>query len=545
MAKTLPEMAATDIKIDPAHVRFMKHLSAGTWGKPSTMQAAKRGRVIYSHSYDGEKDFGEIGPVRSYLPDYQMLRLRSWQAYLESDIARMAIDRFATWVIGSGLKLQSEPSKRVLEDLGINVTAIQDFSKTIESYYQLFCKSKRADYAKMKSKNKLSKKAFIESIVGGDVLIVLRFDEENSSANIELIDGGNVKSPHGGNEVSPELLQNGNRIENGVELTPKDEHAAYWVENSALQFDRIPAKGLNGVTTAFLVYGSEYRLATHRGMPLIAVVLETIKKLERYKEAAVGSAEEREKIAYFFEHGVTSTGENPMIQQLAQISGTDLNNDIPIDDAANALADRVAATTKKQVFNLPKDSTVKAIEAKGQLYFKDFFTVNAHVLFACIGIPPNVAMQIYDSNYSASRAAIKDWEHNLNVRRDDWAEQFEEPIFYFWTFSELIKGTFKAPKLLLSWVKGRSVVVEAYLKARFVGAPVPHIDPYKEVQAEREKLGPMGANLPLTTLEQATENLGGGDSDSNMEQFAVEIEAAKKLKIDMPAPAQNAPNPVQ
>jgi hypothetical protein len=60
---------------------------------------------------------------------------------------------------------------------------------------------------------------------------------------------------------------------------------------------------------------------------------------------------------------------------------------------------------------------------------------------------------------------------------------------------------------------------------------VPHIDPLKEVMAERAKLGTAADAIPLTTVEDATRNLNGGDSDSNMTQFADEYQTAKKLKI--------------
>jgi capsid protein len=87
------------------------------------------------------------------------------------------------------------------------------------------------------------------------------------------------------------------------------------------------------------------------------------------------------------------------------------------------------------------------------------------------------------------------------------------------------------------------MVTESYTKARFTGPHFPHIDPVKEVNAERLKLGEKGANIPLTTVEQATENLGAGDSDSNIEQFTDEYENAKKLGlIDEPQPIVNNTN---
>ncbi len=73
--------------------------------------------------------------------------------------------------------------------------------------------------------------------------------------------------------------------------------------------------------------------------------------------------------------------------------------------------------------------------------------------------------------------------------------------------------------------------MDSFRNARFVGASVPHIDPLKEVEAERAKLGDAAAHLPLTTLEAATEALGGGDVGANLEQFAREQKRANGLGI--------------
>src|SRR5687768_8980254 len=78
-------------------------------------------RLLFTHSFDGEKNLGEIGPIRSYLPDYKALRARSWQSFLESEVTQIIMTKWITWVIGEGLKLQSEPAKKALEILGVTI----------------------------------------------------------------------------------------------------------------------------------------------------------------------------------------------------------------------------------------------------------------------------------------------------------------------------------------------------------------------------------------------------------------------------------------
>ncbi len=527
--------------------RLRDRVLTGTFGKTPSVNSFSGGyRTIGYINYNGEKTPGEIGPIKSYYPDYSALRARSWQLFLESEIAQIVINNHITWVIGSGLKLQSEPIKDILSEEGISINA-QKFSKQVETRFRLYCKSRMSDYADMSNLNMMESDAFKNAILGGDVLVVLRFVDD--VVKVQLIDGEHIQSPVYGNEFFPVELENGNRIVNGIELNNRGQHIAYYVRKDyrTLEYERISARGTDtDALMAFMVYGSKYRLDNYRGMPLLSVMFETAKKLERYKEATVGSAEERQKIAYAIEHDIFSTGENPLIKQTVMARDVDMRRAdgfVPIDDFGNKLADKVAVTTEKQVFNMPLGAHLKTLESKNELYFKDFYGTNIMLFCAAAQIPYEVAMSKYDSNYSASRGAIKDWEHKLNVRRANFSFQFMQPIYDFWLEVQILQRKIRANGYLKARIDNDRMVLEAYRNARFVGSPVPHIDPVKEVEAERLKLGVAGAAIPLTTVEQATENLSGGDSDSNIEQYSQELKKTKSLgiKLDEPKPAAGKP----
>jgi capsid protein len=185
---------------------------------------------------------------------------------------------------------------------------------------------------------------------------------------------------------------------------------------------------------------------------------------------------------------------------------------------------------------MPQGSEVKTLrENKDKLYYADFIDKNNDVVCATVEIPPDVAMSKYNENYSASRAAIKDWENTLNIKRTDFGRQFLQNVYNFWLDIEILNNRIQAPGYLIArQVTNDYMVLNAYRTCRWTGAPVPHIDPFKEVQAEREKLGVTAAAIPLTTIERATEILNGGDSDHNMEQYAQELERSKQLGIELP-----------
>lgn len=489
--------------------------SEANWGTP--------GKPYYvSYNFDGEKSVGEMGPIIDWRLDHQALSARSWQAYLESEIARTVLNRFTIWIIDKGLKLQCSPAQRVLKSEGINIKT-EEFNSIVESRYNLWSKSKTASFNGMQSLNDISKDAFKNAKIGGDVLVVLRV--VGNKLKVELIDGSHIKSPI---FSAPET--NGNRIIDGVEIDKTGRHIKYHIpQGLGEETIKIDAwSESTGLRMAYLVYGNKYRTNNLRGLPSITTSLETLKKLERYKEAAVGSAEERQKIPYFFEHGASSDGSNPLSENISQmLSGGGDEGSISVDEQGEILANKVATTTRKQVFNLTQGAKLVAPQSTQEMFFSEFYTTNANIVCASLGIPPNVAFSLYNDSFSASRAATKDWEHTMNVERDDYKSQFYDPIFIMWFHLQVLTGKISAPGYAKAFKEKDSMITEAYVNNRFTGPMFPHIDPLKEVKAEREKLGSLMTHIPLTTVEKATEDLFGGDSVSNIEQAGEELELSK------------------
>lgn len=505
------------------------------------MGLTRGGIYGFSVAFNGEKDLGGIGPLVDYHLDYEGFRSRSWKSYLDSEIAQTVLGRYRMWVIGNGLKLQAEPMNSVLSKSKIELSE-EDFNDTVEARFSLFANSSIADYSGMSTLNQIAASAFLNSKVGGDVLVILRLVDGN--VTVQLVDGAHVQNPIGSSPYIAYAETAGNILKNGIEIDKKGQHVAYYVRkrgidnngtnDMSLDFDseRIPARSKSsGLVTAFLVNGLQYRIDNVRSLPLIAAVMQTMTTMERYKEATLGAAEEAAKIVMAIEHEIFSDESDPFASVIQHARNHSNSDKIPVNNDGQQIADKIAVTTGKSVFNLGRGQSLKSFTGGKELYFKDFYTVNIDLVCATVGIPPAVAMSKYDTSYSSSRAAIKDWEHTLNVERKLFATQFYQRVYDFWLDVEVLKGNINAPGYTEARLKNDLITLSAYRRARFVGASVPHIDPLKEVQAQRLLLGPLAKNAPLTTMEAATEALNNGDSDSNIEQFAVELEYMKKLNI--------------
>lgn len=485
-------------------------------------------------SFNGEKNLGDMGPIISYIPDYYGLSERAWQAYMESDLARTVIDKWESWIIDVGLKLKANPQKIVLNSEGIAMSkdGSESFNDTVESRFEVWSRSKKASISGEETFNEITKSIFIHSKIGGDCLTVLRYVD--GCVKVQKIEGSRVQNP-----MPKQPTQSNNTISNGVEKDTSGKVVGYHVRHGNT-FDFIPAySSETGLRVAFLVMGTKWRMGYDRGLPVIATALESLKKIERYREATIGSAEEVAKITYQVVHQNYSDNSSPLANQLARATNIGGENQIPTDSLGDAFADRLAITTGKQAFNNTKGARIEAIDhGNGLSGFKEFYSTNADIICSAVGIPPNVALSIYNDSFSASRAATKDWDHSMDVERDTFANQYYKYVYQFWLFTEILKGKVKAPGYLLAFLNNEWMITEAYENARFTGPHFPHIDPKKEADAARILLGELGKNIPLSTVEQETESLGKGDSDSNIEQFSDEYSVSKELGLLTPPKEQ-------
>lgn len=505
----------------------------------------------YVLNYDGEKNLGGIGPVTSYFLDYESLRARSWKAYLDSEIAQTILGKKKLWVVGKGLKLQCEPAMKVLSFYGIDFNA-QEFNDIVESRFAVFCASPESDFSGMESINTQSSRTYLDSMVGGDTLVILRLI--NNEVTVQMIDGIHVQNPVNGSEYIQDAEIKGNIIKNGIEIDTRGRHVAYYVRKRSLDNagadDRVTeyeteriltTSPTSGLRTAFLVSGLDYRKDNVRSIPLLSAVMETISTLDRYKEATLQSAEEAAKIMYTVEHEIFSTNEDPTLSMAKMARGVK-GDQMPIDAQGNQVAAQVRASTNKTSINMPNGAHLKSFTGGKELYFESFMGVNIDSICATVNIPPAVAMSKYDDSYSSSRAAIKDWENTLFVDRDRFSNQYYRHIYAFWLDVEILKGNINAPGYIKARFEKNTTVLNAYRTARFVGTPVPHIDPVKEVQAARLKLGTTGANVPLSTSQRETENLNSGEFNENLEQYAIELSKTKELGVvvEVPDPVKPA-----
>lgn len=488
---------------------------------------------IRQGNFHGEKTPGELGSVYDLRPSYRLLRMRAYEAKLTNDVIAIITNKFFRWVVGSGLKAQAEPNERALKTEKISKVP-EVFRDDCEARFEVFANSTMCDYEDMENLHTIAANAF-ETAFFGDCLVVLRV--EGGYPKVQLIDGEHVKTPFLDDKTDweKEARDRGNVIRNGIEMDAKKKHVAYFVsveieEGLGFKFERIPAYGARTKRKmAWLISLKKHRIDNDRGIPLLTPVLEKVTKIDRYTEAAVGTAEERAKMVYAIEHSKDSDGTNPLLSATRAASGMGKNAAPETEgyELGNKTATTIAATTSKQTFNLPVGAKLQALYSQNEIQYETFWKAIFKSLCAAVDIPPEVALQEYNSNYSASRAAIKSWEYIIKIYRAKFSEKFYTPFYQLWLHTEILKGKINAPGYLQN--STNFMVVESYARVRFQGQNMPHIDPVKEVKAVVNML-----DKELISHEQATEMLNAGDW---MENYGKLKKENKKKGSEKPKPA--------
>lgn len=508
--------------------RFWKHKK--TWSDQAKEAITDNGPEshiynypIYTEYYDGEKNIGELGAPVNVEPDFYHLSIRSREQYLKSDIAKIIINKYVNWVVGNGLKLQAEPVESEIAKEGFSFDKDQ-FTKDAEIRYRLYCETYNADYSGNKNFVGIQRSAIKQSIIDGDILVVLRSD--NQGPNVQLISSKDVRTPIGTHYES-EAIKRRHCIKYGVELDKKGKHIAYYVVDKDLKYTRIKAYGAKtGRKQAFLLYGDEFRIDDVRGLPLYATNIEKMKKIDRYVEATVGSAEERAKIPWFFEHGVNSSNENPLINTLKMsYNAGEPNEQVANTPSLEDTSKKVAQTTGKNVINMPNDVTMKSLQSDSELHFGDFLKQNFMFISASVNMPYEVALSKYENSFSASRMASKEWEHTLKVLRDKFSGSFLKPFYNIFIDIQILRGKIKADGYFTALMGNDVILMQAYRSCRYIGANVPHVDPVKEVTAEKLKI-----ENYLTTRERSSEELGTGEFSTNIGKWKKEKDMLPKDK---------------
>jgi capsid protein len=474
-----------------------------------------------SGGYSGNKidfSFGGFGKTKAICPlNLVNLQVRSHQLYNENPYAAAIINRIVTKTVNNGFRLRTTPVKKVLDFLP--ETYFKEFSEKTESLFSLWSKEKElVCFHKTRSLQESQSLAMRESLVYGDSLVI-QYIDKLGLPEIELIPGCDVRTPP--------LSGIGKNIFDGVEYSEKGEPIAYFVyyyDRKTLMWDykRVEAKDKKGNLRAWLVKSGLSASKSVRGVPILAVILQNLNDVGRYMDS-----EQRAALVNSIMAVVHSKGENQVDNLNRFRAAGTVHNKEEEDDTGTK--DFEFRKMKPGFFatNLEAGETIKSFDtSRPNVNFGSFTDVVTKPMFYVNGLPPEVAKMEYGSNYSASRAAIIEFEHRCREINACHNGSFSSIIYKNWLDGMILTGEISAPKYIEAIRDKKSwYILAAYRSHVWRGLPKINIDGYRQAK-ENEIAVAMG----LQTRAQIADEQYSSDFFSNADDLEKEAEKIKIIK---------------
>jgi lambda family phage portal protein len=457
------------------------------------------------------------------------LRQRSRELFMTSGIARAALNRLETNVIGSGLRLRALPDAEVL---GMDREQATVWARQVEREWALWANSRDCDALGLDTFAELQQIAFLSWLQSGDVFALLPMRPLPWMANdlrVQLVEADRVSTPQ--DKTSED------RYHDGVEVDGNGRVIAYHFcnrhplsitkdKNTHQQWKRIPARGPETGRPNVLHLRAAERPEQYRGVPLLAPVIEDLKQISRYKEAELMAA----VISAMYTVFITSTTPQTPLGE-AFVDEEEVAADVEAGVEARASSQDSAneiALGNGAVMALNADEDVKfADPTRPNASFDAFVGAAAREIGASINVPSELLLLQFTSSYSASRAALLEAWKAFRKWRSWMVNDFCQPIYAEWLIISVLTGRIAAPGIF-----DDAITAAAWLRAEWNGPAAGQIDPTKEVAAAVTRV----ENGFSTRTREAAE-INGSDYEANITALADENARAEDAGVTLGTPA--------
>lgn len=440
--------------------------------------APSRGQV-FGGIFDGDKFPGGFGATSLLGVDYTTLRMRSNQLFTENPAAAGIVRRLVTNEINKGLTPESVPDGSVV---GLSDDELTTWTENVETLFRLWGETEAAcDWKRAQTFGMLQSEARRESIIDGDMLVVMRTPRSTGLPALEHIGGRHIQTPPMSTGFTRGAAERGNSIIHGVEIDKNKRHVAYFVRKDDGTYARVAAWGpKSGRRKAWLIYGSKRRLDEVRGMPLLGAMLQSFKELDRYKDAELRAAAINAIFAMVVQKTQAKAGTRP-------IGGAAVRKDsatVTDGDGSTRNFNVSEYAPGVVIDEMAHGEEVKSFDAKRpNVNYEAFNNAVVAGLAWSLEIPPEIVRLSFNNNYSASRAAINEFKIYLDDARHYFSTQYCVPPYRDWLLASALANIVRAPGFVEAWRRGEFILVASWTSSEWAGAIKPSVDREKEVKA--------------------------------------------------------------
>lgn len=443
------------------------------------------------------------------------LRQRARDLYAGGGLARSGPQALSTSVVGWGI----QPKPKIDSDfLGMSDEAAEEAEKAILREFKLWAENTMCDAERQQNFYGIQQLAFLSMLMSGDVFALFGMKPNKRTpyqTTVRLLEADRVCTPESSGDSISEETEGGGRIIDGVEINREGEVTRYHIasrnpsaenDGSDLYWTAIEAFGKDTGYPNILHIMTYERPEQRRGVPFVAAEIEQIKQFTRYMNAELAANVVSAMLTVF----ITSEEDDGKFGMEDAVNDEEKVTD---DELQLELAPGA-------IYNMPPGKKVETVNPlRSNTQFENFVSTCITEIAASMGIPKEVLIKKYESNYTAARAALLDFWRTVRVYRTQFNTAFNQPVYEQWLSEAVAAGRIDAPGFF-----DDPAVRQAWCGCLWMGASMGHVDPLKEVNAAAMRI----ANN-ISTQEQEASEYNGNDWAANVRQRRKEITALKDL----------------
>jgi len=460
--------------------------------------------------------FYPLDPSLSLAWELKNSQDKSLKLSIESPIGSGLVLSMVDGTIGKGLQLETSITSKL-------ITVSQDkkskVSQTIEDLWGLWAKTPEAcDFYSKIPFGQLCRIAATNAYNVGDVLqfIGIRKWEGIFVPYVRFYDGRSIQNKDNGSDT--ETSTGGVRIDSqgkeiGYTIATQKGYADITYEDVNREAD-----GVNGHKRVQynLICNGRIQPNQRRGRALILPSIDNIIELNRFNEAEVVKA--------IIQSYITASVETDkdMIKQGASDPNDPLLGIASTDDTSETgEKDKPITFGPGYVHKLKPGEKLVMLESKSPVaQFWAFMEGELKIICMGLGIPYEVALQVFNSNYSASQASIQAAARRWDIERHTLAHEMVRNVYNLFLDLMVAQGLVSCPGYDKS-----PFVRAAWRDANWHGPTVLNIDPVKNVKAATLRL----SNFTSTYQDEC--RLLGKDFDKVVAERAEEMKTLTALGL--------------
>lgn len=493
------------VQLDRAvHAAIQQHAATPQASAPAVQETRHRGASRMLRSMAAWNP--QTGSPRSDLPRQELvtLRARSFDAIRNSPIARAAILRSRTSIVGTGLVCRPAVD---YETLGLMSDRAEEYNRKLRASWERWAEDPaECDIEASFDIYGLQALSLMSAMAGGDVFALTPAELRHGGVNalkIQLIEAARISNPNDAADTATRA--------DGIEVrgaTPvgcwiRSTHPGDNTDMRAPSWAYYPFYGgETGRRRVMQVWNDKDRPGQLRGAPYLAPVLEPLKQLDRYGDAELMAA-------------VISAMFTVFIEKSAETSGDDGGEVSPFGD--EDASGNIALGNAAVVDLAPGEKVHDTNPQRPNVNFDPFFTAVVKQIGAALEIPLDVLLLQFNTSYSAARAAMLEAWRFFNLRRWYLVQQFCQPLYGLLLDEEVAAGRISLPGY------ADPILRRAWTRALWIGPAKGSMDEGREAKAAETRI-----NIGVSNEAMETAAMSGEDWNTVYAQRVREVNQRKR-----------------